>query len=100
MIDRFCAFNSSIQRKHMKSAQLAVAWNSDGWTFEALQAHYKTLVRYLNLTDMGMVLGSGCGTLPDDAAFPVSPTGVQPWQSVEITAKRAGRRAARPFFIA
>ena len=62
MIDRFCAFNSSIQRKQMKSALLAVAWNSDHWTFEALEAHYKTLVRYLNLQDMGMVLGVGCGT--------------------------------------
>lgn len=62
MIDRFCAFNSSIQRKHMKSALLTVAWNSDDWTFEALEVHYKTLVRYLNLEDMGMVLGYGCGT--------------------------------------
>ncbi|MBM6832116.1 flavodoxin family protein [Faecalicoccus acidiformans] len=62
MIDRFCAFNSSIQRKHMKSALLTVAWNSDDWIFDALEAHYKTLVRYLNLEDMGMVLGYGCGT--------------------------------------
>ena len=62
LIDRFCAFNSSIQRRHMKSALLAVAWNSDDWTFEALVTHYKTLVRYLNLEDMGMVLGYGCGT--------------------------------------
>ena len=62
MIDRFCAFNSSIQRKHMKSALITVAWNSDDWTFEALEAHYRTLVRYLNLQDMGMVLGYGCGT--------------------------------------
>ena len=62
LIDRFCAFNSSIQSKHMKSALIAAAWNSDSWTFEALVAHYKTLVRYLNLTDMGMVLGYGCGT--------------------------------------
>ena len=44
------------------SALLTVAWNSDNWTFEALEAHYKTLVRYLNLTDMGMVLGYGCGS--------------------------------------
>ena len=72
MIDRFCAFNSSIQRKHMKSALLTVAWNSDGWTFEALEAHYKTLVRYLNLTDMGMVLGTGCGTpsMTERSQFP------------------------------
>ena len=62
LIDRFCAFNSSIQRKQMKSALLTAAWNSDDWTFEALESHYKTLVRYLNLKDMGTVLGYGCGT--------------------------------------
>ena len=47
----------------MKSVLLAAAWNSDNWTFDALEAHYKTLVRYLNLQDQGMVLGKGCGTL-------------------------------------
>lgn len=62
LIDRFCAFNSSIQRKRMKSALLTAAWNSDAWTFDALEVHYKTLVRYLNLKDMGMILGTGCGT--------------------------------------
>lgn len=63
LIDRFCAFNSSVQSKRMRSALLAAAWNADDWTFDALEAHYKTLVRYLNLKDMGMVLGRGCGTL-------------------------------------
>lgn len=62
LVDRFCAFNSSIQRKHMKSAMIAAAWNADGRTFGALEAHYKTLVRYLNLKDMGAVRGKGCGT--------------------------------------
>lgn len=62
LIDRFCAFNTSIQGKHMASAILAAAWNSDEWTFEALEAHYQTLVRYLNLRDMGAVWGKGCGT--------------------------------------
>ena len=46
----------------MKAALMAVAWNDDEWTFEALVSHYKTLVRYLNLMDMGMVLGAECGT--------------------------------------
>ncbi len=64
LVDRFCSFNGSIQRKRMKSAQLAVAWNSAGWTFDSLESHYRTLVRYLNLDDRGMVLGKGCGT-PD-----------------------------------
>ena len=62
LVDRFCAFNSSINRKNMRSALLSAAWNSDSWTFEALEVHYKTLVRYLNLRDEGMVLGAGCGT--------------------------------------
>ncbi|MDO4322483.1 MAG: flavodoxin family protein [Lachnospiraceae bacterium] len=62
VIDRFCAYNSSITRKHMKSALLTVAWNSDNWTFDALESHYHTLVRYLDLQDQGMVLGKGCGT--------------------------------------
>lgn len=62
MVDRFCAFNISTNRKHMKSALLTVAWNSDSWTFDALGAHYQTLVRYLNMQDMGIVLGRGCGT--------------------------------------
>lgn len=62
LIDRFCSFNTSLNRKHLKSALIAVAWNADDWTFEALMSHYKTLVRYLNFDDQGEVLGYGCGT--------------------------------------
>ena len=62
LVDRFCAFNSSLNGRHLKSALLAVAWNADDWTFDALEAHYRTLVRYINFEDRGMVLGRGCGT--------------------------------------
>lgn len=62
VVDRFCSYNSSLHAKHMKSALLTVAWNTDDWTFDALTAHYKTLVRYCNFDDQGMVLGYGCGT--------------------------------------
>ena len=61
-IDRFCAYNSSLNSRRLKSALLTVAWNADDWTFKALEAHYKTLVRYINFEDNGMVLGYGCGT--------------------------------------
>ena len=61
VIDRFCAYNSSLNSRHLKSALLTVAWNADDWTFEALETHYKTLVRYINFEDKGMVLGYGCG---------------------------------------
>ncbi len=62
VIDRFCSANPRISGKHLKSALLSVAWNDDGWTFAALEAHYETLVRYLNLRDCGRVLVGGCGT--------------------------------------
>ena len=62
VIDRFCSANSRITGKHLKSALLAVAWNADDWTFDALEAHYNTLVRYLSLRDCGRILGRGCGT--------------------------------------
>jgi hypothetical protein len=47
----------------MKSVLISAAWNTDGWTFEALETHYKTLVRYLHLEDCGSILGYGCGTV-------------------------------------
>ena len=62
VVDRFCSFNSSLNQRHLKSTLLTVAWNADDWTFDALSSHYKTLVRYINFEDMGMVLGYGCGT--------------------------------------
>lgn len=61
-IDRFCSSNPRIAGKHLKSALLAVAWNADEWTSDALEAHYDTLVRYLSFEDCGRVLGRGCGT--------------------------------------
>ena len=62
VIDRFCSENSAISSRRLQAALLAVAWNADGWTFDALEAHYRTLCRYLDMEDRGMVLGYGCGT--------------------------------------
>lgn len=62
VVDRFCAYNSSLNGRHLKSTLLTVAWNADDWTFDALEAHYNTLVRYINFQDCGRVLGYGCGT--------------------------------------
>ena len=60
VIDRFCAFNASLTGKQMKSVLISAAWNADSWTFEALETHYKTLVRYLHFEDCGSILGYGC----------------------------------------
>ena len=64
VIDRFCAFSSRINARRMKSALLSVAWNEDDWTVDAIREHYLTLVKSLNLRDIGMVLATGCGTPP------------------------------------
>lgn len=62
VIDRFCAHNSAISARRLDAVLLAVAWNADNWTFDALEAHYETLCRYLGMSDRGRVLGAGCGT--------------------------------------
>ena len=62
VIDRFCSANFSLTGRHLRSALITCAWNADDWTFDALEAHYDTLVRYLQLRDCGRVLGYGCGT--------------------------------------
>jgi len=62
-LDRCCSINWQVTEKHMKAALLASAWNEDDWTMNALEIHYETLCRYLNLEDKGVVLGIGCGTV-------------------------------------
>lgn len=45
-----------------KSILMATAWNSSGWTFDALVDHYQSLAEFMHWQDMGMVLGYDCGT--------------------------------------
>lgn len=82
LVDRFCAFNGQLQRKGMKSAIIAAAWNSDEWTFDALKSHYDTLVRYLNLRDMGAIWGTGCGTPSYTAASRFMVAAYQPGRNL------------------
>lgn len=61
VIDRFYAINTQFHHGR-RAVLLATAWNSQDWTFESLVSHYKTLCRYMDWEDSGMVLGFGCGT--------------------------------------
>lgn len=45
-----------------KSILMATAWNSAGWTFDALVDHYDSLAGYMHWQDMGKVLALGSGT--------------------------------------
>lgn len=62
VIDRFYAFNGQLTSRHLRSALIVAAWNSDGWTMSDVSAHYDTLCRYLGFRDEGRVLATGCGT--------------------------------------
>lgn len=60
VVDRFYSHVRSFDGK--KSMLLTTAYNSAGWTFEALVEHYQTLAKYMKWQDLGMVLGYGCGS--------------------------------------
>lgn len=59
IVDRFYSRTTKLNGK--KSMIMCTAWNDADWTMEALQLHYKTLVRYMNWTDVGQVWAIGCG---------------------------------------
>lgn len=62
-IDRFYSFNGELTSRHLKTILIAASWNEDEWTMDPLESYYKTLVRYLDFDDQGMILASGCGTV-------------------------------------
>lgn len=60
VVDRFYSHLRSFDGK--KTLLMATAYNSAGWTFEALVDHYQSLASYMKWQDVGMVLGYGCGS--------------------------------------
>ena len=52
----------SLNYKAVREIYVLAGLNSAEWTFDALEAHYKTLVKYINFEDKGMVLAYGCGS--------------------------------------
>ncbi len=62
VIDRFYSFTMKLSAKHLKTALITAAWDSDSDVMPCLAEHYKKLCRYMNFTDCGQILGTGCGT--------------------------------------
>ena len=60
-IDRFYSRNGQIQRKHLKSAFIATAWNNDNQVMQAIEKHIEILIDYLNLDNQGTILAKGYG---------------------------------------
>lgn len=62
VIDRFYSYTTKLSGKHLKTALITAAWDSNGDVMPCTKAHYQKLCRYMNFRDQGMVLGLGCGT--------------------------------------
>ena len=64
VIDRFYSFTGVLSSKKLKTALIAASWDNNDWTMKDLSAHYQTLCRYMHFRDKGMILGTGCGSVP------------------------------------
>ena len=62
VIDRFYSYTMKLSDRHLKTALIAAAWDSNADVMPYLVEHYKKLCRYMNFTDCGQILGTGCGT--------------------------------------
>ncbi len=61
VIDRFYSYTMKLSSKHLKAALIAAAWDPGDDVMPYLVEHYKKLCRYMNFTDCGQILGTGCG---------------------------------------
>ena len=63
VIDRWYSFTTRLSSKHMKTALIVASWDSNDWTMTDVKNHYLTLCRYMHFENMGMILGTDCGSL-------------------------------------
>lgn len=65
VIDRFYARNAVLRGQEKQTFLLASAFDDNDWTMRDLVGHYRTIVRYMNWHDAGMLLATGCGCRSD-----------------------------------
>ncbi len=62
VIDRFYSYTTRLSGKGLKAALIAAAWDSGDDVMPYTAEHYKKLCRYMNFENVGMILGTGCGS--------------------------------------
>ncbi len=62
VIDRFYSYTTRLSGKGLKAALIAAAWDSNEDVMPYTAEHYKKLCRYMNFENVGMILGTGCGS--------------------------------------
>jgi len=64
-MDRFYANSPALKGNGKKTMLLAAAHDDEDWAIQPLADHYKTIVRYMNWDDRGILLATGCGSRSD-----------------------------------
>ena len=65
VIDRFYANNSGLLGSGKSTILMATSYDAFDWTMKALEAHYQTIIRYLEWKDAGILFATGCGSRED-----------------------------------
>ena len=65
VIDRFFAFNGVLRSAPKRAALLATCGDAEEWVTEALEAHYKSVCRYLGWESAGHLFARGVYTRED-----------------------------------
>jgi len=65
VMDRFYANSSALKGNGRKAILLAAAHDKEDWAIKALMEHYKTITRYMNWEDRGIIFATGCGSRDD-----------------------------------
>lgn len=65
VIDRFYSVNALLRESPKKLYLIAAGADIDDWAMDAIEAHYKTLCKYLRWQEGGTLLGYGLGTKQD-----------------------------------
>lgn len=62
VIDRFYSYTMKLSAKELKAALITAAWDDNEDVMPYIKSHYEKLCQYMNFQNLGMVLGTGCGT--------------------------------------
>ncbi len=64
-LDRFFAVNSELRNGNKQFLLISACHDKESWAMEALVLHFRTVARYLNWQDKGMVLAQGADSRKD-----------------------------------
>ena len=68
VIDRFYGYNDEMRERHIKAALITASDDDNDDAMPYVEHYFGKLCRYMNFTNCGSVLGTGCG-IPEKTAL-------------------------------